>query len=207
MLLFCCCLQQKTWAELVWEYWEPGLEYTKSLVLKSIHGKLQKLTFRPPSSKFFSTPFPQTIRLSPGTSFSLPVTFHPLEKCECVDAIEFECKEGTFQVCLRSVIPHHALDVPDTVILPPCAVQHCSQTSFLFQNSSKLQTVFRWFVDPPFQLSPETGQLKPGEERRVMVEFRPQQALVYKAEASCAFGTDGESRCAVLLCGLCEYLL
>ncbi|XP_073768570.1 cilia- and flagella-associated protein 65 isoform X2 [Danio rerio] len=200
-----CFFGVETWAELVWEYWEPGLEYTKSLVLKSIHGKLQKLTFRPPSSKLFSTPFPQTILLSPGTSFSLPVTFHPLEKCEYVDAIEFECKEGTFQVCLRAVIPHHALDVPETVILPPCAAQQCSQTSFFFRNSSKLQTVFRWFVDPPFQLSPETGQLNPGEECRVTVEFRPQQALVYQAEASCAFGDDGESRCAVLLRGLSKY--
>jgi len=60
-------------------------------------------------------------------------------------------------------------------------------------------------VDPPFQLSPETGQLKPGEECRVTVEFKPQQAAVCQAEACCAFGDDGESSCTVLLRGLCEY--
>ncbi len=60
-------------------------------------------------------------------------------------------------------------------------------------------------MDPPFQLSPETGQLKPGEECRVTVEFKPQQALVYQAEACCAFGDDGKSSCTVLLRGLCEY--
>uniref|UniRef100_A0A671KH62 Coiled-coil domain-containing protein 108-like n=1 Tax=Sinocyclocheilus anshuiensis TaxID=1608454 RepID=A0A671KH62_9TELE len=197
-----CFFGVETWAELVWEGWEPGREYTKSLFLKSIHGKLQKLTFGPPASKFFSTPFPQTILLSPGTSYSLTVTFQPLEKCEYADAIEFQGKEGTFQVSLQAVTPHHALEVPDTVMLPPCAAQHSSQTSFRFRNSSKLQTGFGWFVDPPFQLSPETGQLKPGEECRVTVEFKPQQALGYQAEASCAFGDDGESSCAVLLRGL-----
>ncbi|XP_067299570.1 cilia- and flagella-associated protein 65 [Pseudorasbora parva] len=200
-----CFFGVETCAELVWEGWEPGLEYTRSLFLTSIHRKLQKLTFRPPESKFFSTPFPQSILLSPGTSFSLPVTFKPLEKCEYVDTIEFQGKEGTFQVSLRAVIPHHALEVPDTVMLPPCAAQHSSQTSFLFRNSSKLQTGFRWFVDPPFQLSPETGQLKPGEECRVTVEFKPQQAVLYQAEACCAFGDDGESSCTVLLHGLSKY--
>ncbi|XP_050976101.1 cilia- and flagella-associated protein 65 [Labeo rohita] len=200
-----CFFGVETWAELVWEGWEPGREYTKSLFLKSIHGKLQKLTFRPPASKFFSTPFPQTILLSPGTSYSLPVTFQPLEKCEYADTIEFQSKEGSFHVSLQAVIPHHALEVPDAVMLPPCAAQHSSQTSFVFRNSSKLQTEFKWFVDPPFQLSPENGQLKPGEECRVTVEFKPQQALVYQAEACCAFGDDGENSCTVLLRGLCKY--
>lgn len=41
-----CFFGVETLAELVWEGWEPGLEYTRSLSLKSIHGKLQKLSFR-----------------------------------------------------------------------------------------------------------------------------------------------------------------
>ncbi|TRY54345.1 hypothetical protein DNTS_011111 [Danionella cerebrum] len=192
-----CFFGVETCAELVWQSWEPDLQYSKSLLLKSVHGKLQKLTF--------STPFPQTILLSPGTSFSLPVTFHPLEKCEYVDAIEFEGKEGTFQVILRAAIPHHALEAPDTVILPPCAVLNSSQTKFLLQNTGQLQTGFRWFVEPPFQLSPETGQLKPGEECKITVEFKPQQALVYQAEARCTFGDDGDSSCAVLIRGMSKY--
>lgn len=71
---------------------------------------------------------------------------------------------------------------------------------------SKLQTEFRWSVDPPFHLSPETGKLKPGEECKVMVEFKPKEVLVYQAEARCAFGDDGENSCIVLLRGLCEYI-
>ncbi|KAA0715982.1 Cilia- and flagella-associated protein 65 [Triplophysa tibetana] len=200
-----CFFGVETLAELVWEGWEPGLEYTRSLSLKSIHGKLQKLSFRPPESKFFDTLFPQTILLSPGTSFSLPITFRPVEKCEYVDTIEFEGKEGSFQVSLRAVIPHYALEVPDNVLLPPCAAQHSSQTSFVFRNSSKLQTGFRWSVDPPFHFSPETGLLKSGEECKVTLEFKPKEVQVYQAEAHCAFGEDGENSCTVLLRGLSKY--
>ncbi|KAI4873066.1 hypothetical protein NFI96_025495 [Prochilodus magdalenae] len=200
-----CFLGVETWGELLWEGWELGGEYTKPLILKNVHGKLQKLTFRPPMSKFFNTLFPQTISLSPGTSFSLPITFRPLQKCEYVDNIEFLCKEGTFQVSLRAVMLHHALELPDSVQLPPCAVQHSSNTSFLFRNASKLRTGFQWMVEPPFEISPVSGVLEPGEGCRVNITFKPQQALVYQAEASCAFGDNGENTCTMLLRGLSKY--
>ncbi|KAL7881952.1 hypothetical protein AOLI_G00088010 [Acnodon oligacanthus] len=200
-----CFLGVETCAELIWEGWELGGEYTKSLILKNVHGKLQKLTFRPPVSKFFNTLFPQTIILSPGTSFSLPISFRPLHKCEYVDNVEFHCKEGTFQVSLRAVMLYHALELPDSVQLPPCAVQHSSSTNFLFRNASKLQTGFQWMVEPPFEISPVSGLLEPGEGRKVTVTFKPQEALVYQAEASCTFGDNGESSCTILLRGLSKY--
>ena len=73
--------------------------------------------------------------------------------------------------------------------------------------SSKLQTGFQWEVTTPFQLSPDRGVLGPGQECRVTVVFRPQEALVYQREASCAFGDDGETTCTVLLQGICEWQL
>ncbi|MCJ8732733.1 hypothetical protein PDJAM_G00214590 [Pangasius djambal] len=200
-----CFLGVETLAELVWEGWELGRQYTKSLTLKNVHEKLQKLSFRPPVSKVFTTLFPQTIILSPGTSFSLPITFHPLQECEHVDSIEFRCKEGTFLVKLCAVMLHHALELPDSVQLPSCAVQHSTKTSFLFRNTSKLQTCFQWVVEPPFELSPLSGVLEPGEQRRVSVTFKPQQALVYQTEASCTFGKEGENKCTMLLKGLSKY--
>ena len=48
--------------------------------------------FRVPSSRFFTTIYPETIVLSAGTSFTLPVTFHPLEKNIYEDKIEFSTK-------------------------------------------------------------------------------------------------------------------
>ncbi|XP_066497191.1 cilia- and flagella-associated protein 65 isoform X2 [Hoplias malabaricus] len=200
-----CFLGVETSDELVWEDWELGEEYTKCLILKNVYGKLQKLSFRPPVSKVFTTQFPQTIILSPGTSFSLPITFRPLKKREYVDAIEFQNKEGTFQISLHAVMPYHALDLPDSVQLPPCAVQHSSSTSFLFHNAGKLQTGFQWMVEPPFELSPASGVLQPGEQCKVTVTFRPQKAQVYQTEASCTFGDNDDSNCTTLLRGLSKF--
>ncbi|KAM3861924.1 LOW QUALITY PROTEIN: cilia- and flagella-associated protein 65 [Diretmus argenteus] len=203
-----CFLGVETCPELVWEDWDLGRDFTKKLVLKNNHNKLQKLRFRPPVSRFFSTMIPQIIALSPGKSFSMPVTFRPLERREYEDDIEFQVKDGSFQVRLRAVIPCHALEVPESVLLPVCAVQHSSCTTFLFRNASKLQTCFQWECEAPFQLSPERGLLKPGQERRVTVVFRPQGALVYQQEACCRFGGEGEeaqSRCTVLLQGPAKY--
>jgi hypothetical protein len=48
------------------------------------------IIFRGPSSRFFSTLYPQPIVLSAGTSYTLPVTFRPLEKVVYEDQVLFE---------------------------------------------------------------------------------------------------------------------
>lgn len=45
-----------------------------------------------PNTRFFSTLYPEPIVLSAGTSYSLPVTFRPLEKNIYVDKIEFQAQ-------------------------------------------------------------------------------------------------------------------
>ncbi|XP_070694450.1 cilia- and flagella-associated protein 65 [Pempheris klunzingeri] len=198
----------ETKPELVWEDWDLDREFTKTLVLKNIHSKLQKLHVRPPVSKFFTTLIPQLIVLSPGTTFSMPVTFRPHQRCEYEDSIEFQGKDDSIQVCLRAIIPCHALEVPDSVLLPLCAVQHSSHTSFLLRNVSKLQTCFQWECDAPFQLSPGRGLLKPGQESHITVVFQPQEALVYQQRAFCSFGEEEDktkSCCTVVLQGVAKY--
>uniref|UniRef100_A0A3B4UBL5 Cilia and flagella associated protein 65 n=1 Tax=Seriola dumerili TaxID=41447 RepID=A0A3B4UBL5_SERDU len=203
-----CFLGLETRPEMVWEDWDLGKEFTKTLVLKNIHNKLQKLHLRLPVSKFFTTLIPQIIVLSPGTSFSIPVTFRPIQRCEYEDSIEFQGKDGSFQVQLRAIIPCPALEVPDSVLLPICAVQHSSHTTFRLKNASKLQTCFEWVCAAPFQLSPEQGLLRPSQECHITVVFRPQEAMVYQQQAYCMFGEDGdkaESCCTVLLQALAKY--
>ncbi|KAM6946159.1 cilia- and flagella-associated protein 65 [Aplochiton taeniatus] len=200
-----CLLGIETWQELVWENWELGRDITINLTLKNVRGKLRKLRFKPPESKFFTTLFPQVILLSPGTSFSLPITFRPLERCEYEDHVEFQCKDGSFRVRLRATLPCHVLEVPESVLLPPCAVAHSSQTTFSFRNVSSLQTTFHWESAAPFNLSPEQGVLSAGQECRVTVVFQPHEALVYQRQAGCRFGDHGESNCTVLLLGLSKY--
>uniref|UniRef100_UPI0037E8BD37 cilia- and flagella-associated protein 65 n=1 Tax=Semicossyphus pulcher TaxID=241346 RepID=UPI0037E8BD37 len=203
-----CFLGLEVKPDLVWEDWDLQRDFTRTLVLKNIHSKLQKLHVRPPVSKFFTTLIPHIIVVSPGTSFSVPVIFRPLQRCEYEDSIEFQGKDGSFQVCLRATIPCPALEVPDSVLLPLCAVQHSSRTSFLLRNVSKLQICFQWECVAPFHLSPEQGLLKPGQERHISVVFRPQDAMVHQQQAHCRFGEEedqAESFCAVLLQGLAKY--
>ncbi|KAM4558144.1 cilia- and flagella-associated protein 65 isoform 2-T2 [Odontesthes bonariensis] len=203
-----CFLGVETRPELIWDDWDLGREFTKTLVLKNIHLKLQKLHIRPPGSKFFSTSISQIVVLSPGTSFSMLVTFRPLQRCEYEDSIEFHSKEGSFQVCLRAILPHHTLETPESVMLPLCAVQHSSQINFLLKNISKLETSFQWDCPAPFQLRPEQGVLKPRQECHITAVFLPQEARVYQQQAHCRFGEEGneaESCCTVILQGLAKY--
>uniref|UniRef100_A0A3Q0SAU0 Si:ch1073-349o24.2 n=1 Tax=Amphilophus citrinellus TaxID=61819 RepID=A0A3Q0SAU0_AMPCI len=193
----------ETRPELVWEDWEPGREFTKTLVIKNIHDKLKKLQIRfiilPPMSNSFATLTRDITVISPGTSFSVQVTFKPLQRYE--DSIEFQGKEGSFQVCLRGIIPCHTLEVPESVMLPLCAVEHSTHTDFLLKNASKRHTCFQWECPAPFQLRPEQGLLKPGQECNITVVFRPQDALVYQQQAYCRFGEEGkrESCCTLFL--------
>eukprot|EP00064_Thunnus_orientalis_P002417 superscaffoldBa00000175_g2424 len=129
-------------------------------------------------------------------------------QCEYEDSVEFQSKDGSFQVCLRAIIPCHALEVPDSVLLPICAVQHSTYTTFLLKNVSKLQTCFQWECAAPFQLGPEQGLLKPGQGCHITVVFHPQEALVYQQQAYCRFGEEGDNEmscCTVLLQGLAKY--
>lgn len=66
-----------------------------------------------------------------------------LGQCEYEDSIEFQGKDGSFQVSLRATIPCPALEVPDSVLLPLCAVQHCSNTTFLLRNVRYIWVCFR----------------------------------------------------------------
>ncbi|CAB1426783.1 unnamed protein product [Pleuronectes platessa] len=198
----------ETRPELLWEDWDQGKDSTKTLVLKNTHDKIQRLHLRPPETKFFTILCPEIIFLSPGLSFSILITFRPLQRYEYEDSIGFQGKEGSVVVRLRATVPRLALEVPDSVLLPVCAVQHSSHITFPLKNASKLQTSFKWDCGAPFQFSPDQGLLKPGQEFHITVVFRPQEALVHRQRAYCRFGEEedkAESCCTVLLQGLGKY--
>ncbi|XP_061142312.1 cilia- and flagella-associated protein 65 [Syngnathus typhle] len=195
-----CFLGLETKPELLWEDWLQGREYTKSLTLKNISLKLQKLHLRPPLTKFFSISSSCNLAVSPGTSLTILITFKPAEKCKYEDSLEFEGKDGRFQVLLRAVVPYPALEVPEAVLLPLCAVHQSVTATFLLKNLSKLRTYFSWECPEPFQVSPEEGVLKASQEISLLVLFQPQQALLYNKRAFCRFGEEGDQAecCATL---------
>ncbi|XP_054888132.1 cilia- and flagella-associated protein 65 isoform X2 [Poeciliopsis prolifica] len=198
----------ETTLDLTWKDWIIGREYTKTLVIRNIRNKLQKLHISAPETVFFSILNPEVVLLSPGTSFSLPITFKPLQKCGYEDSIQFQAIEGSFKVCLHALLSSHILKVPESVMLPPCAVEHCTLTSFPLKNISKVQMSFKWDSAAPFILSPEQGQLKPGQQCVITVDFQPLEAQVYQQQVQCAYGEDdddADSCCTVLLQGIAKY--
>ena len=54
---------------LTWEAgWQPGGEYTKTLVVRDVTKHHVRLKYKLPESKFFSMAFPETIQLTAGLS-------------------------------------------------------------------------------------------------------------------------------------------
>ncbi|XP_039349451.1 cilia- and flagella-associated protein 65 isoform X5 [Mauremys reevesii] len=190
---------------LHWHGWELGKEFTKHLSLKNVHVKTQKLSYRPPATRFFITVFPQPIVLSPGMSLTLPIIFRPLEKKEYEDSICFEKPEGEFSVALRATLPRHKLLFPDTIQLPLCAVHDFTEASFPLCNVGDLITLFNWETPSPFHLTPVSGMLEPGSECVVKVTFQPQMALVYDAVAVCWFGDNEEQKRTIKLRAIAKY--
>ncbi|XP_061465321.1 cilia- and flagella-associated protein 65 isoform X2 [Rhineura floridana] len=179
---------------LTWQGWCLGKEFTKHLILRNVCLKTQKLRFRPPTTRFFITVFPQPILLSPGMSITLPIIFCPLEKKEYEDSILFEKPEGEFSVALHAKLPHLDMLFPDSIQIPACAVYDSTEASFTMYNDGDLLTCFSWEVPGPFCLLPARGMLDPGEECTVKVIFQPEVAHVHNVSAICSFGDTQEQK-------------
>ncbi|XP_071497349.1 cilia- and flagella-associated protein 65-like [Diadema antillarum] len=175
---------------LTWKGWEPGGEYTKHVVLKNVQVKTQKLKFSSPNTRFFSTLYPEPIVLSAGTSYSLPVTFRPLEKNIYVDKIEFQAQDGVFEVPMRAVLPKHELALPSQLNFDMCATQDMVTLNFQLSNTSELVTKFAWSVALPFVLEPQTGVLDPKTQCTITATFKPTSAVVYETVAEVHYGSD-----------------
>nr|XP_025951513.1 cilia- and flagella-associated protein 65 [Dromaius novaehollandiae] len=190
---------------LSWHDWELGKEIIKHLILKNVHVKTQKLSYRCPSTRVFITVFPQPIVLSPGMSLNLPVIFRPTEKKEYEDSICFQKTEGEFCVTLRATLPRHSLFFPAAVHLPICAVYNVTEAVFPLRNVGDLATVFAWKTPSPFHMIPDWGMLNPGAECMVKVVFQPKAAVLYDVAATCWFGDEEKQKRTIQLRALSKY--
>ncbi|NXC20444.1 CFA65 protein, partial [Corythaeola cristata] len=190
---------------LRWRGWELGKETIKHLILKNVHEKTQKLSYRCPSTRFFFTVFPQPITLSPGMSLTLPIVFRPTEKREYEDSIFFKKAEGEFSVTLRATLPRLCLSFPAAVQLPVCAVHNVTETTFPVRNIGDLVTMFAWETPSPFYMIPDHGMLNPGAECMVKVVFQPKVAVLYDVAATCWFGGEEKQKRTIQLKALAKY--
>ncbi|XP_078326129.1 cilia- and flagella-associated protein 65-like isoform X1 [Crassostrea virginica] len=176
--------------EIVWQGWEPGREYTKNIILKNVNVKTQKIKYRVPSTRFFTTLYPKPVILSAGTSFSLPVTFRPLEKVVYNDKIEFHLKDGSFDVPIRAILPQVDISVPEFLDFNMCAAKDVVHTNFVVKNTGDLETKIEWDVKAPFTIEPSAAILKSGAARQFKATFTPITACVFQGEAVCKYGPD-----------------
>ncbi|XP_065606522.1 cilia- and flagella-associated protein 65 [Cyrtonyx montezumae] len=190
---------------LQWRGWELGKEIIKYLVLKNVHEKTQKLSYRCPSTRFFITVFPQPIVLSPGMSLTLPIIFRPTEKRDYKDSICFQKAEGEFSVALHAVLPRPCLSFPTAVQLPLCAVHNTVETTFTVRNVGDFITVFAWETPSPFCMIPEHGVLGAGAECVITVLFQPKVAAVCNVIATCWFGAEEKQKRTMQLRAQAKY--
>ncbi|OWF45565.1 hypothetical protein KP79_PYT24425 [Mizuhopecten yessoensis] len=175
---------------IVWQGWEIGREYTKNIILKNVHIKTQKVKYKNPSSRFFTTLYPKPVVLSAGTSFSLPVTFRPLEKVLYEDKIEFQTKDGSFEVPIRAVLPEVDIVVPASLDFSMCAAKDIVESNFQVSNTGDLETHVQWKCGDPFTIEPVSAILKSNTSKSFKATFKPSNACVYQGEAVCLYGPD-----------------
>ncbi|CAC5365950.1 unnamed protein product [Mytilus coruscus] len=175
---------------VVYQGWEPGREYTKNIILKNVNVKTQKIKYKNPKTRFYTTLFPKPVVLSAGTSFSLPITFRPLEKVVYEDSIEFHTKDGSFEVPITAVLPQVDISVPEFLDFSMCAAKDSVETIFEVKNSGDLETKVEWEVGEPFTIDPPAAILKSQQIKKFKATFKPENASVFEAEAVCKYGNE-----------------
>lgn len=77
-----------------------------------------------PQTKSFATLFSKTITLSPGTTFTLPITFRPLEKVAYEDFVELYQIDfqKSFKIPLIAKLPEYKIELDKTINLGPCSI-------------------------------------------------------------------------------------
>eukprot|EP00976_Prorocentrum_cordatum_P045158 912152-Prorocentrum_minimum.AAC.3 len=96
---------------LEWRKWEVGGEYPRHLVLKNTGTTTQKISYKLPSTMYFTMDYPNPVKLCAGMSFSIQVTFRPVKREKYDDYIEITCNSGTFYVPVRASLPYADLQV------------------------------------------------------------------------------------------------
>lgn len=191
--------------KIVYHGWQPGKQYTKNIVLKNISVKTQKIKFSAPNTRFFSTLYPKPLQLSAGTSFTLPITFRPLEKVVYEDEIKFTTKDGQFKVPLYAVLPNTAISVPCTLDFDTVAVEDSSTITFSVTNTGDLDTFVDWQTEGPFTIEPAEAFIKFCSSYQFTATFKPEIATGYELDAVCLYSNEKKQSVAVTMKGVGKY--
>ncbi|KAJ3221474.1 hypothetical protein HK099_003484 [Clydaea vesicula] len=150
--------------------------------------KTQKIKYKLPKTKFFSVEFPENITLSAGMSWTIPITFRPVSK-ECYyDVIEFQTSFGKFNVQIHATLPEHVLEFQKLIDFEFCPIKETAKKTFLLKNTGELGSYYEFEIQKPFYIVNKKGFLEPNYSTNMTIEFKPDNASVFKAKAICKFG-------------------
>ena len=125
------------------------------------------------------------MKIQPGLSATVDVTFRPIRFEQYDDFIEFKVAGcGSFQVKVSAVLPFISLKMPPTVDSLRRGERAHDQGLQLRQRRRRRRGV-QVGRGLPFVFSPLQGELQPGQSAHVHAEFTPVDATVNVANAVC----------------------
>ncbi|KAJ3339409.1 hypothetical protein HDU91_001020, partial [Kappamyces sp. JEL0680] len=104
------------------------------------------------------------------------------------DVIEFATSFGSFYLPIKATLPEHVMEFPSAIDFGYCPIREVARIHFQLENVGELKSYYEWNIDSPFFITPEAGELEPGSSTSVMIEFKPNNAMVIDAVAICSFG-------------------
>eukprot|EP00743_Colponemidia_sp_Colp-15_P004902 GILK01005283.1.p1 GENE.GILK01005283.1~~GILK01005283.1.p1 ORF type:complete len:1742 (+),score=283.35 GILK01005283.1:94-5319(+) len=172
--------------DLLWKDWVPGGEIVKKLIIKNVSKKTQNLKYTLPVTKYFSMEYPEPIKLHPGMSKTVSISFRPIRLEPYADYIEFTTDHGRFYVPVKAIVPQVAIRVTESIDFGFCPVHEVSKQKIFVYNTGQLPAPFEWSLNLPFSISPASGVVEANETMECELTFAPKDATVLVASAVCS---------------------
>ncbi|CAH8459051.1 unnamed protein product [Heterobilharzia americana] len=176
--------------EIVWENWLPRRSYTKILKLHNVDKTLKTGTFSIPCSEVFSSTHPEHLKVAPGETVLVPITFRPTKKMEFYHEMSLQLSGKTINVALKGILPHFHVELPIRVDFGSVAVFTSKTQTFTLRNMMKLKTSFRLRTILPVHVCPDEGLLNSLEKKVIRISFTPKIAGSVQVDVECTFGDE-----------------
>lgn len=172
-------------SEICWQHWGVGEEIEKNITLKNVGLKTAFVYYKPPRSRAFSLPLPETRKVPPGISFSIPVVFRPQTLEPVKEQLELSTQHGCFSVSLVAKGEVVSVSLPQKIDFGQVAISSERRRTLTVKNTGDLAVECTWRSQSPFEVEPSVCRLPVGGSVRCVVSFTPDKTCWYSAVAVC----------------------
>lgn len=138
-------------------------------------------------------------KIAAGMEATFRVTFTPESTASYEQQLVVSTERERFLVPLLALGAATALDLPDSITLPPTAAKKPSKHSLLVRNVGRAAGSFQLSTSAScFAVVPRHGQLAPGEAMQLTVEFTPERQGLHEGELEVLYGSSSRSTFTVL---------